>query len=138
MMRAKLAAVAAASVSMAAGSALADYPERPVTYIVPYGAGGGNDTGTRTWAPYLEKCLGQPVVVVNKPGAGGALGFAELANPAPDGYTLGSVATPNMPLGAITKNPPAYTIDSFTYISNVYGSNSTLSAKKGGRFTTLD
>ena len=132
-------ALVALGTCVAGSAAMAAYPERPITYIVPYNAGGGNDTGSRTWAPYLERCLGPDasVVVVNKPGAGGVLGFTEIANAAPDGYTLGSVATPNMPLGWITRKDPPYTIDSFTYIANVYGSSSTISALRGGKFNTL-
>jgi tripartite-type tricarboxylate transporter receptor subunit TctC len=65
-----------------------DYPRRPVRLIVPFPPGGGNDTVARAVAQELAKSLGQPFVVENKPGAGGAIG-AELAARAPaDGYTL--------------------------------------------------
>ena len=132
--------LAVLATGMGTSAAFAEYPERPITFIVPYGAGGGNDIGTRTWVPYLEQCLGNgaTVVVVNKPGAGGEVGFTELANSAPDGYTLGSTATPNMPLGEITREKPTYSVDSFSYVGNLYGSSSTLNVLKGGKFASLD
>lgn len=65
------------------------YPTKPVSMIVPWPAGGRTDITARIVAQYLRKHLGQPVVVVNKPGAGGVLGAKEVAQAAPDGYTLG-------------------------------------------------
>ncbi len=77
-------------------SALADYPERPVTMIVAYSAGGGTDVAARTLAPYIEENLGQSITVLNKPGAGGEIGFTGLAQAEPDGYTFGFINIPNM------------------------------------------
>jgi tripartite-type tricarboxylate transporter receptor subunit TctC len=62
---------------------------RPVTIIVPFPAGGGADILVRIVGKYMSENLGQPVVVQNMPGAGGALAFAQLARSAPDGHTLG-------------------------------------------------
>lgn len=69
------------------------YPERPVTLIVPYPAGGGSDNVARLIAAKLESELGQPIVVENRGGAGGNIGTRLVANAKPDGYTLG-LATP--------------------------------------------
>jgi tripartite-type tricarboxylate transporter receptor subunit TctC len=69
--------------------AAAEYPEREITVIVPWAAGGGTDLITRFLANLMEKDLGKPVVVVNKPGGGGLVGFKQLAAAKPDGYTLG-------------------------------------------------
>jgi tripartite-type tricarboxylate transporter receptor subunit TctC len=66
----------------------ADWPERTIRMIVPFGAGAGADTVGRTFAEELAKALGQPVVVDNKGGAGGLLGTAEGARAPADGYTL--------------------------------------------------
>ena len=93
----------AVGLAIGAAPAFAAYPDHPVTFIVPYGPGGTSDVGARTWQPFVEKCLGTPLVIVNKPGAGGELGFAELAGAAPDGYTLGALNVPNMPLGTLTR-----------------------------------
>jgi tripartite-type tricarboxylate transporter receptor subunit TctC len=76
--------------------AFAAYPEKPITLIVAYSPGGGTDLVARGIAPYLEKYLGggAKIVIVNRAGAGGEVGFAAIANAAPDGYTIGFVNTP--------------------------------------------
>lgn len=88
------AACAAAGLFVAATvtPALADYPERPLTLIVPWGAGGGTDATGRMIASLLEDELGKPVNVVNRTGGAGVVGHSAIANAKPDGYTIG-VAT---------------------------------------------
>jgi len=78
------------------GMANAAYPEKPITMIVAYSPGGGTDLIARAIAPYLEKYLGggARIVIVHRPGAGGEIGFAALANAPADGYTIGFVNTP--------------------------------------------
>ena len=66
------------------------FPSRPITFIIPFQGGGAATTTIRYLAPMLEKELGVPFVVVEKPGAGGAVGWRALQSEAPDGYTLGS------------------------------------------------
>lgn len=66
-----------------------NYPNRPVTLIVPWGAGGGTDATARIIASLLEKDLGQPVTVVNRTGGSGVVGHSAIATAAADGYTLG-------------------------------------------------
>ncbi len=73
------------------GSAAAAYPERPITVIVPWGAGGGTDATGRILASLMEKELGVPVSVVNRTGGSGVIGHSAIATAAPDGYTLGVV-----------------------------------------------
>lgn len=74
-----------------AGTALAqkNYPNRPITVIVPYPAGGGADIGARTWAGLLEKELGVTVNVINRGGGAAVPGHSAIANGKPDGYTIG-------------------------------------------------
>jgi tripartite-type tricarboxylate transporter receptor subunit TctC len=69
--------------------AAAEYPEREITLIVPWAAGGGTDLVARFLGDLMEKDLGKPVVVVNKPGGGGLVGFNQIAAAKPDGYTVG-------------------------------------------------
>jgi tripartite-type tricarboxylate transporter receptor subunit TctC len=85
-----------ALLSLIASAALGAYPERPITMIVAYPPGGGTDLVARALAPFIEKYLGggAKIVVVNRAGAGGEVGFAALANSLPDGYTIGFVNTP--------------------------------------------
>ncbi len=66
-------------------------PERAVTYIVPWGAGGGTDANSRMLASKLEEHFGVPFNVVNRTGGNGVTGHSAIANAAPDGYTVGAV-----------------------------------------------
>ena len=89
--RAMAAAVLFAALSplVAVGPALAAYPERPITLIVPWAAGGGTDATARIIAQVLERELGQPVNVVNRTGGNGVVGHDAIAAATPDGYTIG-------------------------------------------------
>jgi tripartite-type tricarboxylate transporter receptor subunit TctC len=81
-------ALLALGMSAPASAQDADYPNRPIRVIVPYGAGAGVDTAARITAEAAEKHLNQKFLIENKPGAGARLGAALAANAAPDGYTL--------------------------------------------------
>jgi tripartite-type tricarboxylate transporter receptor subunit TctC len=87
-----LAVVAATAFMVAANAVLATgFPSRPVTLIVPWGAGGGTDAVARMLASLLEKDFGQPVNVVNRTGGSGVVGHQAIATAAPDGYTFGLI-----------------------------------------------
>ncbi|HMA07072.1 MAG TPA: tripartite tricarboxylate transporter substrate binding protein [Ramlibacter sp.] len=83
------AAVAAIGLAAAWPAAAQNYPTRPITLIVPWGAGGGTDATARIIGTLLEKDLGQPVTVVNRTGGSGVVGHAAIAAAPPDGYTIG-------------------------------------------------
>ncbi len=86
-----LATAAVALLSAGAAFAACDWkPERPVTYIVPWGAGGGTDANSRMMASMLERHYGQPFNVVNRTGGNGVVGHSAIANAEPDGYTIGA------------------------------------------------
>ena len=74
-----------------AGAANAAYPDRPITLIVPWAAGGGTDATARIIGTLLEKEVGQPVNVVNRVGGSGVVGHSAIAQAAPDGYTIGII-----------------------------------------------
>jgi tripartite-type tricarboxylate transporter receptor subunit TctC len=81
----------AALVFIAATAAHAQYPQRPVQLIVPWGAGGGTDATARIIATLLEKDLKQPFNVVNRTGGSGVVGHDAIAKATPDGYTIGLI-----------------------------------------------
>lgn len=85
-------ASAVAGAALAYGNEVAaqsDYPQKTVTMVVPFAAGGRTDLTARSVAEGLQKHLGTNVIVVNKPGAGGVVGALDVAEAAPDGYTVG-------------------------------------------------
>jgi len=99
--------VGAALAVVAAGwSALAiaqTYPTRPITLVVPYAAGGGNDAMARVVADRMSAALGQQIVIENRGGAGGSIATRQVARAAPDGYTLGLSGT-----GTLAVDPTLY------------------------------
>jgi len=80
-----------------------NYPDHPITLIVPYAPGGGNDVLARAVAEPMSRSLGQPVVIENRGGAGGSVGTRQVAKAAPDGYTLGLGGT-----GTLAIDPTLY------------------------------
>src|SRR5205085_7729867 len=80
-----------AALMLAASTAFAQYPQRPIQLIVPWAAGGGTDATARIIGTLLEKELGQPVNVVNRTGGSGVVGHAAIAGAPPDGYTIGLI-----------------------------------------------
>src|SRR4051812_27948815 len=87
-------------VALAASAAAAeDYPSRPITLIVPYTAGGGNDAMARIAAEHMSRALGQQIVVENRGGAGGTIATRQAARAAPDGYTLAIGGTGTLAIG---------------------------------------
>ena len=83
-----LSAILATATLFAAGSAQAEYPERPINMVVPFAAGGPTDSVARSLAEAMRPSLGQTVVVENKGGAGGTIGTSQVARSAPDGYSV--------------------------------------------------
>src|SRR5689334_7281329 len=76
---------------VASTTAQAQYPQRPIQLIVPWGAGGGTDATARIIGSLLEKDLKQPVNVVNRTGGSGVVGHDAIAKATPDGYTIGLI-----------------------------------------------
>jgi tripartite-type tricarboxylate transporter receptor subunit TctC len=81
-------AAATATLVFSAGALAQSYPNRPITMVVPFAVGGVADATARPFAEYMSRALGQPVVVHNRGGAGGAIGAAQAATAKPDGSTL--------------------------------------------------
>jgi tripartite-type tricarboxylate transporter receptor subunit TctC len=111
--------------SVAFGSpttASAEYPDKPITMIIPWSPGGSTDQTARVLAKAAEKYLGQPIIVVNKPGASTTIGMAQLAKAAPDGYTIGTLSSTAYLVALRGRQLPFDPVNDFTYIS-YYGDN---------------
>ncbi|HUS11517.1 MAG TPA: tripartite tricarboxylate transporter substrate binding protein [Pyrinomonadaceae bacterium] len=115
-----VAIVAGLTPGIATAADAGNYPTKPINLIVGYAPGGGSDLVVRLLAPYLEKELGNNarIVVSNKPGAGGAISFSELARSAPDGYTIGLINTPNV-LTIPIERKTTFTWRSFDLLGNI-------------------
>jgi len=103
-------------------SARAEYPEKPITMIVPWAAGGSTDQTARVLAKAAEEHLGQTIVILNRPGASTTIGMAELAKAAPDGYTIGTLSSTGYLVALQGRELPFDPIEDFSYIS-YYGDN---------------
>ncbi len=97
-----------------------DYPSRPVTIMVGFGAGGSSDVGVRILAEALKKVIGQPVLTENKPGAGGQIMWTDFKNNAkPDGYTLALVNVPQLQTTVFDPTrKPAFAMKDFQPVAN--------------------
>jgi tripartite-type tricarboxylate transporter receptor subunit TctC len=113
-------AVLCALFALLPGAVAAAYPERVITLLVAYPPGGGTDLIARALAPYIEKNLGggAKIVIVNRAGAGGEVGFAALANSPADGYTIGFVNTPPL-LTIPIERQAQFNWQRFEYIGNI-------------------
>lgn len=94
-----------------------NYPNKPVEIIVAYKAGGGTDIGARILASEAEKIFGQPLVILNVEGSDGELGYTQLAQAKPDGYTIGFINLPTFVSLTLERNTK-YTIDDVVPILN--------------------
>lgn len=94
--------------ALSAGSAQADYPEKPIQLIVPWSAGGGTDAVARQFANGLQEELGRTINVVNRTGGAGVVGHTVMANAEPDGYTLGLVTAEITTYRHIGSSPVSY------------------------------
>jgi tripartite-type tricarboxylate transporter receptor subunit TctC len=119
-------------------AAFAQYPEKDITVIVPYGAGGGSDIMVRTVAPYIEKYLDGDVSVVveNRTGASGIVGWQALHDAKPDGYTIGIITTPSIVTKPI-EGKANFTWQDFTLIANMVTDPAALNVKKGSEFKSV-
>ena len=121
----------------AVGSAqAAGFPEKDITFIVPYKPGGGSDAQARRLQAGLEKNLGVKIRIVYKTGGGGAVGFNELYRSKPDGYTISNVVVPNIIVTSQGKDV-GYKPGDFAYIGMTEKSVGALAVKKGSKFKNL-
>jgi tripartite-type tricarboxylate transporter receptor subunit TctC len=107
------------SFAFAASAVAQSYPERPVRIVVGFPPGGSSDTVARVVAQHLSPLLGQPVVVENKPGAGGVIGSDHVAKAAPDGHTLLLATAGHSTAAAMMQKLPFDAVKDFAWITTV-------------------
>ena len=135
--RTAIATITAVALAGTALPAAADYPEKPVTLVVPYKAGGSTETMARVFSKALGAALGVNVVVKTRPGAGGAVGATEVAAAPADGYTLLFAAATSLLWPPLTQKVE-YALDSFTYVGQITEYQQAIVARADAPFNTME
>jgi len=130
-----VAAIAIASVAVDADAQ--SWPSRPIDVIIPFPAGGSVDVIGRAVAAAIGEELGQQVVIANRDGASGTIGFNALANAAPDGYMLGAGPTTPIANAPYLMKGVRYGVDSFEYICHVFENAFTITVAPQSKFKTV-
>lgn len=125
---------AAAETDMAAGEI--EYPTKAINFLIPFGVGGSADLMGRALAGAAEKGLGEPVVPVNKPGAGGGIMYTELAGSSSDGYTVGWNSTSLLTTTNMGNIP--YSYDDFDNLCNIGYTSMPIAVKADAPWQTVD
>ena len=114
-----------------------DYPARPVTFVVGFGVGGSADRMTRTMAPFIAEALGQPVQVINRPGAGTLLAANFVLEQPHDGYTVFATGFSPYLSNTILEGNADYSIDDFAYLNFQWFDEDLIAVHAGTRFRDL-
>lgn len=128
---------AAISIALVSGTvaARAEYPDRPVRYIVHVSPGGGTDIMARRLALGLEKVMGVPFVVENKAGGRGAAQLAELKAAKPDGYMIAAATTSH--IGSFNQTLKQYNVDSFDWIARLVNERFLIAVKSDSKLKSM-
>ena len=125
--------VAALLLLSAAPLQAAEYPNKPVNMIIAFSAGGSSDVQARIVQKYWAKHVNQQWVFVYKPGAGGAIGFGEIAMSKPDGYTIGGINLPHLIIQPLAQSAQ-FSVDDFAYICQVVNDPQAVVVRKDSPF----
>ncbi len=106
---------------VATPAAPAEFPNKPLYLVAPWGAGGAIDAAMRAYANALKKPLGQPVIAENRTGGGGVVGTVYVLTKPPDGYTIGITSLPPTLVSYYMGTLDSHPLDDFTYIARVCG-----------------
>jgi tripartite-type tricarboxylate transporter receptor subunit TctC len=137
-MRKPIAAVALCAAIVGSTSVRAEYPEKPIEMIVAFAPGGGTDVAARSIARFMERHLGgnARIAVINKPGAGGEIGWTAVAQAKPDGYTIGFINAPAINALAV-EGKAKYKMDDFQPIANLVYDPGVLVVPKNSAYKSL-
>lgn len=121
---------------MLTGVAHAKYPEKPINMIIAFTAGGSSDVQARIMQKYWNKYSDQQWNFIYKPGAGGAIGFGEIARARPDGYTIGGANVPHMIIQPLAQRAQ-FKIEDFAYICQVVNDPQMIVVRKDSPFKSV-
>lgn len=117
---ARLSAIAlCCAAALPAAHAQGDFPSKPIIATVPFSPGGGNDILLRLLSKHAAPVLGQNLIVENKPGAGGQIGWTAIAKSRADGYSIGATSLPSMVILKALRPTTPYALDDFHYVCNI-------------------
>lgn len=129
--------LAAGSAALALpGRAQSEYPNKPIELVVPYAAGGGTDVLARAFAEATRKYISQPITVLNKPGASGAIGWQDVVNSKPDGYKLAvlTVELTTIPHMGLAK----FTYEDFAPLARLNADPAAITVKADAPWNTIE
>lgn len=118
--------------------ASAAFPDKPITYQIPFGPGGQSDLEARRQQPMLEKILGVKVIVQYKPGGGGSVGWADLIQQKPDGYFISGINIPHIILQPLARGNAGYETDQIVPVALFQATPIGLAVLKDSPFKSLD
>ncbi len=125
-----------AVLSVSVGFSAEKFPSKPITIVVPWAAGGRTDVLTRIIAPIYERNLGQQVIVANKPGAGGYIGFKSVSTASPDGYTMGIAGASFLFLQYVGESKIRW--EEFKWIGQIYSTYFTVCVNAESPWKTIE
>jgi tripartite-type tricarboxylate transporter receptor subunit TctC len=138
LMRCWIGVVLAAALSTGPACAQDAFPSRPIQVIVPATAGGPVDSAMRMIESGLSSALGEPVVILNRPGASGTVGMHALSTSPPNGYTIGSGVNSIFTVTRVSETTVPFTLDDFTLLGNYATDVSVLAVAPDAPWKTLD
>ncbi|TMQ14786.1 MAG: tripartite tricarboxylate transporter substrate binding protein [Candidatus Rokuibacteriota bacterium] len=138
MRRSPLALATLVLLALAVPAVAQQYPARPVEFVIPFAPGGPTDTAIRIIQPQLAANLGAAVVLVNKPGGGGAVGMDGVAKARPDGYTLAATVRSTLTILPATQPDVTYKIADFAVIGSYAIDSGVILVKAGAPWKTLE
>lgn len=133
-----LAALLLVSCSSSGGNGEGQFPEKSITYSIPFEPGGQSDVEARRQQPFLEKYLKQKIVIQYKPGGGGSVGWSELVNQKPDGYFLAGINIPHIILQPLANEDTGYNTEDIVPIAIFQTTPIALAAGKDSGIDSLD
>lgn len=134
----KLAAVGIAALGLTAGAAFAEWPERPITYVVSFGAGGNADVVARMNAEVLSEALGVPVNVVNRPGGAHIPATMSVLEAPADGYTVFNWSPPSFMVVPLTRETPYEPLEDFIPLYAGISASNALYVRADSPYTTFE